>query len=420
MTYRISCDKKILEGTVRLPGSKSISNRVLIIEKLTGERLRKQNLSEANDTVELQNALQIKSNEVQAGEGGTTFRFLTALLSFLQGEWLLKAEGSMRKRTVTELVDALSQLGAEIEYEEKEGFPPLKIIGGKLSGRKLKINSNISSQFISSLLLIGPYLPKGLELTLQGETVSASYITMTIQLMDYFGVTVEQQNNKLIVPKGNYQIKPIHIESDWSAASYWYELASLSESAILILKGLTKESLQGDSVVEAMFQSMQVVSTFKSREVQLTKLTEQQLSLFETSSEDIQNRKFTFNLSSVPDLFPALVVLCAAKGWEAVFTGVAHLEYKESNRLKIFKKELKQMGVTLKTDSEGNCLLKGRIKQGNYSVNTHNDHRVAMAFAPLAVTLGTIDIHNPEVVNKSYPQFWNELKKIGFKISEVQ
>lgn len=419
MTYRISCDKKILEGTVYLPGSKSISNRILIMEKLTGKKWRKQNLSGANDTVELQKALQIKSNEVQAGEGGTTFRFLTALLSLLQGEWLLRAEGSMKRRTVTELVDALCYLGADIEYEGKEGFPPLKIIGGKLKGGKLKMNSNISSQFISALLLVGPYLPKGLELTLQGETVSASYIAMTIQLMDYFGVTVEQQNNKLIVPKGSYHAKPIHIESDWSAASYWYELAGMSENAFITLKGLTKESLQGDAVVEAMFQSMQVVSTFKSHEVQLTKLTEKQLSLFEASSEDFQHRKFAFNLSSTPDLFPALVVLCAAKGWEAAFTGIAHLEHKESNRLEIFQKELKKMGVTLKVESEGNCFIKGKIKQGVYSVNTYNDHRVAMAFAPLAVILGSIDIHNPGVVNKSYPQFWNEFKKLGFKISEV-
>jgi len=419
MTYRISSNRKILEGTVHLPGSKSISNRVLIIEKLIGRKLRKQNLSHANDTVELQNALRLKSGIVQAGEGGTTFRFLTALLSLMQGEWLLKAEGSMKNRTVTELVDALRYLEANIKYEGKEGVPPLKIIGGNLKGGELRINSNISSQFISALLLIGPYLPKGLELTLQGETVSASYILMTIQLMNFFGVTVEYQHDKLIVPKGNYQAKTIHIESDWSAASYWYELACLSDQAFITLKGLTKESLQGDSVIEAMFQSMQVVSTFKSREIQLTKLTEQQLSLFETSSEDIQQRKFIFNLSSTPDLFPALVVLCAAKGWESVFTGIAHLEHKESNRLNIFRKEMKKMGVTLQIENDGKCSLKGKIIQGRYSVHTYNDHRVAMAFAPLAVILGSIDIQNPEVVNKSYPQFWNEFRKLGFDITEV-
>jgi len=418
MVYRIECNNKKLDGTILLPGSKSISNRVLIIEKLTGKKIRKQNLSTAQDTVELQKALQSESAEVPAVDGGTSFRFLTSLLSYLSGEWLLKAGSSMSKRPVTELVNALRFFGAKVTYEKKEGFPPLKITGGTLKGGKLRIKSDVSSQFISSLLLVGPYLSKGLELTLEGETVSSSYIDMTIRLMNYFGVTVEQNNNKLIVLKGNYKARAIHIESDWSAASYWYELACLSEQANITLCDLSKESFQGDAVVESMFQSMQVISTFKSKNVQLTKLSEQQLSLFETSSEDIQHRRFSFNLSSTPDLFPALVVTCAAKGWESCFTGIAHLKYKESNRLKVFQKELKKMGVTLE-EKKNSYFLKGKIKQGNYSVNTYNDHRIAMAFAPLAVTLGSITIQNPEVVNKSYPGYWNEIKKLGIEIQEI-
>ncbi len=416
MIYRIRKKDKTLKGTIRLTPSKSISNRLLIIQSLCEEKFKIHNLATANDTSLLQRLLNSAPGILNAEDGGTTFRFLTAYLSQKPGEWLLTGSDRMKKRPIGILVDALRKLGAEISYTEKEKFPPLKISGKKFAGGEIEIDGSISSQFISALLLIAPTLENGLKLKLIGEISSYSYIEMTLKLMNVFGIQYSWNENIVSIAHQQYKPSAIFVEKDWSAASYWFEMAAMSDDVDLMIKGLQQNSIQGDSVISEIMKQFGVETEFVKEGIRLTK-----------KSFFYLPEKFSFDFIPYPDLVQAMAVTCAVLGVAGEFTGVKSLRIKETDRLAALQTELKRIGVK--------CgILDFGFEISNYSnvhrpssnlqfptsiFRTYNDHRMALSFAPLAIKLGEVEIENPEVVRKSYPEFWDDLRSVGFEISEI-
>jgi 3-phosphoshikimate 1-carboxyvinyltransferase len=409
MIYRISKKNKILEGRLSLTPSKSISNRVLIIQSLCQSKFRIENLATANDSILLQKLLNSSSSVMDAGDAGTTFRFLTAYLSQKPGEWLLTGTERMKQRPVGILVDALRNLGADISYIGKENYPPLKIVGKKMSGGEIEMDGSVSSQFVSALLLIAPVIEKGLTLKLVGDISSRPYIEMTLKLMSESGIDYTWNGNTICILPQEYIPSAISVESDWSAASYWYEMAALSDEADLILEGVSENSVQGDSAIAEMMKQFGVKTEFIKEGVRLKK-----------KSGTLLPELFAHDFRSNPDLVQTMAVTCAALGIEAVFTGIQNLRIKETDRLISLTEELKRVGVTA-TISDFRFQISDFTLRSPVSVfQTYNDHRMAMAFAPLVLKFREIEIENPEVVKKSYPEFWNDLEKVGFEIEEVQ
>jgi 3-phosphoshikimate 1-carboxyvinyltransferase len=344
---------------------------------------------------------------VDAKDAGTTFRFLTAYLSQKKGEWILTGTERMKERPIGILVDALRQLGAEITYAEKENFPPLKIKGRKLHGRELSIDGGVSSQYISALLMIAPTLEGGLKLKLTGEILSRPYIEMTLRLMHHFGIQYKWNENEIEIEQQYYIAKDFSVEADWSAASYWYELVALSDDADVLLKGLNKDSLQGDAVITEIMRQFGVQTEFITEGVRLTK----------NSLSVLPPQSFFYNFQSCPDLAQTLAVTCAALGVKAELSGVKNLRIKETDRLNALQSELKRIGV----DSESSSFIfhlssLSSLKTPNSPFQTYHDHRMAMCLAPLALKFGEIEIENSEVVKKSYPDFWKDLASVGFEI----
>lgn len=402
----------VVKGTITLNSSKSIANRVLIIRALCKDSFDIQNLSNADDTVLLNNLLASDSSTLDAGAGGTTFRFLTAFLSTREGrEVALTGSERMQQRPIRLLVDALRQLGADITYLNNDGFPPLRIKGTSLKGGKVAIPADTSSQYISALMMIGPLLRDGLELHLTGEIVSLPYITMTIRIMQYFGAEVVMNGNVINVKEGEYQSKPFFVEADWSAASYFYAIAALSSDADITLHGLDKDSVQGDAVISEIM-SPWVETVFEHQSVRLRKV----------KGADVGDL-FQYDFIQCPDLAQTVVAALAFKGINARLHGLKTLLIKETDRVNALHQELNKYGATFSSSGTDEWFLNADAlssKQDSIPlIHTYEDHRMAMAFAPLSLVTGVMHIDEPNVVTKSYPAYWNDLRSLGFKVSEA-
>lgn len=388
--------------TTRLPASKSLSNRALIINALAGSTSRLVNLSDANDTVLMKKLLESSEMRLDAEDAGTTMRFLTAYMATRQGTRILTGTERMKQRPIGILTRALKQLGAGIRHLGVDGFPPLEITGlKKQRADGLTIRSDISSQFISALMMIGPALPMGLTLHLEGRVGSRPYIDMTTSLMRHFGASVNLTAKKVEVSPGGYHPASLNIEPDWSAAGYWFSFTALAESADILLPGLSLQSLQGDRIAEQLFRHLGVVATEEPGGVHLTK---------GTARGDL-----TWDFAPCPDLCQTVAVACAAKGIRGVFSGLESLRIKETDRIRALQTELAKLGAQLVEKRSTWELVPSDALPSSVLIRTYKDHRTAMAFAPLA-TLMEVEIENPSVVNKSYPGYWEDLTTMGFQL----
>ncbi len=400
-----------LAGSVSLAGSKSISNRVLIIRALSGTDFPIYRLANARDTELLESLLSSNAAILDAGAAGTTYRFLTAYLSMQAGTQVLTGTERMKERPIGVLVEALNSLGANIEYLEKQGYPPLKIGPPAQLGisRELSIAAGTSSQYISALLMIAPVLPGGLSLQLEGKIVSRPYIEMTLGLMKYFGVQHTWQGRTIQIPPQTYQPKPFTIEADWSAASYYYAMAALAEVADLTLEGLFPNSLQGDAILPELYEPLGVYTQFTEQGIRLTKAGGDKM------------REFGYDFLRCPDLAQTLATTCAGLGIPGNFQGVETLRIKETDRIKALQQELEKVDVQVhpySNESRIGFTVEGLAHWGVPPlIETYEDHRMAMAFAPFAL-LRPIRIADPAVVSKSYPAFWKDLESLGFLVQK--
>ena len=410
MIYQLKKSDPTIVGDITLDGSKSISNRVLLIKALCQEEFKIARLSTSKDTTTLQQLLTLNEGTYDAGAAGTTFRFMTAYLALQPGTQILTGSERMKQRPVGVLAEALNELGADIRFLEKPGYPPLSIGPGSFgSVDELRIPANISSQFISALLMIAPVLPNGLTLHLEGEIVSRPYIQMTLSLMARFGVDAEWVGPTIKIEKQAYQAKDFTVEADWSAASYYYALAAFSKDLNLHLGGLFENSLQGDSVLAEMMTQFGVNTEYVADGVILTK--------GKSSSVD----SFQWNFINCPDIAQTLAVVCGGLGVDGFFTGLSTLKIKETDRVQALQNELKKVNVNFSETEvrQGvSCQVNGTAQLEEPVFATYEDHRMAMAFAPLAI-FGSITIEEPMVVVKSYPEFYEDFKKLGFTIESV-
>jgi len=412
MNYKLSFSDNVLFGEITLAGSKSISNRVLIIQALSEKKFEIEALANANDTSLLAHLLKSKEEVLDAGPAGTTFRFMTAYLSLFGGKRVLTGSERMKQRPIKVLVDALRHLGASISYLENEGFPPLQITSGSISGnKKIAIPANTSSQYISALLLVAPLLPGGLSLELTGKIVSKPYIEMTLGLLQYFGISHQWENQMIVIPEQAYEAKPFVVEADWSAASYYYSLAALSDQADIYLNGLFENSLQGDSALIEIFQHFGVQTEFTANGIRLIK------------EKTILPDAFYYDFILCPDLAQTLAVVCAGLGINGYFSGLETLRIKETDRIQALENEISKGGCHISLFSSDSLTGKEVFEvSGKFEANktpvfkTYEDHRMAMAFAPLALLL-PIEIEEPNVVIKSYPDFWKDFKQLGLEIN---
>lgn len=416
MRYRITAPSRI-DTTIKLPASKSISNRALIISALAGVKTMPRNISNCDDTEVIVRALRDNPYEIDIKAAGTAMRFMTAYLAVTPGEHVITGTERMKHRPIKVLVDALRYLGADIEYIGEEGFPPLKIRGKALDGGSIEIPGDVSSQYVSALLMIAPMLNGGLELHLTGNIISRPYIDLTIHTMHDYGARVEWTDVDTIVtePTG-YREREFIIENDWSGASYWYETLALMgdrESSIRI-PGLIDSSRQGDSGVRYLFSMLGVKTSFEDGIK--TKPTTVTLKAMRSMLP-----KLDFDFSGQPDLTQTLVVTCAAMNIPFHFTGLATLRIKESDRIEVLKREMRKLGFVIREKNNSELLWDGeRCEATMKPIDTYEDHRMAMAFAPAAVKFPGLRINNPEVVTKSYPNFWKDLQQAGFKIEEEE
>ena len=401
-------------SSIKITGSKSETNRLLLLQALYPDLIL-ENTSNSDDSEVMQKALNSQftihnSQLVDVHHAGTAMRFLTAYFSIQEGkEVVLTGSSRMKERPIKILVDALNQLGAEISYEENEGFPPIKIIGKKLIQNKVSLPANVSSQYISALLLIAPKLENGLELTLEGEITSVPYIKMTLTLLNEIGVKTSFVGNKISVkPQFTIHNSQFTIESDWSSASYWYSIVALSEIDFQVtLSSYKKNSLQGDSALANIYQDFGVETVFnEDNSITITKTKNHQLSIV------------NYQLNNCPDIAQTIAVTCFGLGIGCHLTGLHTLKIKETDRLEALKTELTKLGATISVTNESLTLEASNHINENIAIDTYQDHRMAMAFAPLALKI-SLTINQAEVVSKSYPDFWEDLKIIGIVGSEV-
>ncbi len=384
-----------------------------MIRALCGEHFEIKNLSPSGDTRLMQELLESESETLDAGDAGTTFRFLTAWLATQEGSRILTGSNRMQQRPIGPLAEALKKLGAEVEYLGKNNYPPLRISRTKNLGHTdaLSIPANISSQYISALLMIAPSLPRGLNLKLEGRPVSAPYFEMTLQMMEYFGVEHSWQGDTIRVAAQKYRARPFVVAADWSAASYYYAMAAFSEKCDLKLYGLSDRSRQGDSVLAQMMEQFGVKTSFRNGYAHLKKTAKAKSS-------------FEWDFLPCPDLAQTLAVVCGGLGVAGLFAGLDTLRIKETDRIAALQTELAKIQVSLsklslnlfkKIDGESYGIEGKATFNGLPIFDTYRDHRMAMAFAPLAM-LGAVKIKQPEVVEKSYPNFWEDLRQLGFVI----
>ncbi len=399
-----------LQSNIKITGSKSETNRLLLLQALY-PNITLENTSNSDDSEVMQKALKGNEEIVDIHHAGTAMRFLTAYFATQEGKKItLTGSPRMKERPIKILVDALRQLGAKIEYAENEGFPPIKIIGQKLTQSKVSLPANVSSQYISALLLIASKLENGIELTLEGEITSVPYIKMTLALLNEIGVTTSFIGNTIIV---NSQFT-IHnsqftIESDWSSASYYYSIVALSEIGTQItLSSYKEKSLQGDSALVEIYKNLGVETIFQNNSILLQK------------SATCNLQPAIFDLNSSPDIAQTIVATCFGLGMGCHLTGLHTLKIKETDRLEASRIELTKLGATISVTNDSLTLQSSEtnVVARNEVIATYNDHRMAMAFAPLAIKIPII-IQNAEVVSKSYPDFWADLKSIGFQIAEI-
>ena len=376
-----------------------------------------ENLSDCDDTKVIIRALSHRPEVIDIKAAGTAMRFMTAYLSVTEGEHTITGTERMKHRPIGVLVDALRYLGAEIEYAGEKGFPPLRIRGRQLEGGRLEIPGNVSSQYISALLMIAPVLSKGLEMKLTGGIVSRPYIDLTLHLMHQFGVSAEWTDiDSITVKPQPYRQCPYTIENDWTAASYWYEVLALTDElgAKVVLPGMMDGSRQGDSAVRYIFSLLGIKTAFADREAD--RLTDATL----TRHSCMLNR-MDYDFTNQPDLAQTLIATCPVLGIPFHFTGLGSLRIKETDRIEAMKTEMEKLGYILHADSGTELSWEGdRCEPAAQPViDTYEDHRMAMSFAPLAIRLGRIGINHPEVVSKSYPHYWNDLRKAGFHIVQT-
>ncbi|MDR2691330.1 MAG: 3-phosphoshikimate 1-carboxyvinyltransferase [Dysgonamonadaceae bacterium] len=405
--YTIRPPKKIT-ASILLPASKSISNRALILKALSNSVFPVENLSCSDDTQVMLKALESGDAVVNIGAAGTAMRFLTAYFSQCRGYRMITGSERMKNRPIRILAEALRQTGAEINYPEKEGFPPLQIAGRKLRGGEIVLDGSVSSQYLSALMMVAPAMEKGLTVRLEGNIISRPYINMTLRLMELFGVKTFWEGNIIRIAPQIYTARPFKVESDWSAASYWYETAALAQgNSEIELSGLEKNSLQGDSKAAEIFENLGIKTDFlPSGNVHLTRLP----------TDEIRLERFQYNFVNEPDLAQTLAVTCCLSEIPFRFSGLQSLKIKETDRISALQNELKKLGCLVKSPADGLLEWGGERcePEPDPVISTYEDHRMAMAFAPVCLKTGKIRIREPEVVSKSYPGFWNDLEKAGY------
>jgi 3-phosphoshikimate 1-carboxyvinyltransferase len=411
MALKLSTSILHSSSKITITGSKSESNRMLVLQALFDSFII-ENLSNSDDTQVLQKALASKEEIINIHHAGTAMRFLTAYLAIQENKTrVLTGSSRMKERPIGVLVDALKSLGADISYKEKEGFPPLLIKGKELIKNRVELKANVSSQYISALLLIAPILKNGLQLTLIGEVTSVPYINMTLSLLNDLGVETKFINNVINVKPFKNNIdslvsKTFVVESDWSSASYFYSIIALSDIGTTIeLSSYKENSLQGDAVLAAIYNEFGVNTKFNTNTIQLTKVA-------------IGSGDKSFNLKNSPDIAQTIVVTAFAMGLSCDLQGLHTLRIKETDRLEALKIELRKFGADIIV-TENSLHLKRTLEiKLDVCVDTYQDHRMAMAFAPLALKTNLV-INNSEVVSKSYPEFWNDLKTVGIQINKI-
>ncbi len=389
-----------LQLVINLPASKSISNRALILNALAYSPYDVENLSDCDDTKVTVKALDSNDTTFDIGAAGTAMRFLTAFLSKTVGEWVITGSERMKNRPIRLLVDALNSLGARIEYVDKDGFPPLRIYGSALQGGEIRLNGGVSSQYISALMMIAPYMMNGLRIVLEGNIISRPYILMTMEMMKEYGAELSFEENVIEIPAQNYEAVEFKVESDWSAASYWYEVLSIVGEGQIFLRGLNEMSYQGDSKVADLYKQLGVKTSYLSDGVLLT-----------PSNELVSEFKYDF--IDQPDLAQTFAVTCCLKSIPFEFSGLQSLKIKETDRIAALINELAKLGFVVFEPFEGGLAWKGERSESSteISISTYEDHRMAMAFAPAAL-LFDLTIEHPEVVSKSYPSFWSDFGKL--------
>ncbi len=394
--------EKTIAGNIKITGSKSESNRLLVLQQFY-PNLKIENLSNSDDSKLMQQALSSNSKEINIGHAGTAMRFLTAYFSVKENsEIVLTGSHRMKNRPIKILVDALKELGANIEYLEKEGYAPLKIVGKQLEKGIIEIEGSVSSQYISALLLIAPTLKNGLQLKFKGKVTSIPYIKMTLKLLEELSIEYTWEESVITVkPKSVIEERKIIVESDWSSASYYYSLVALSPNSEVTLSSYKKESLQGDSVLDNIYESLGVQTIYHNNSITL-----------KNTGNLNTSKLLNLNLVSAPDIAQTIVVTCFGLGMECYLTGLHTLKIKETDRLVALKNEIEKLGGEVIITNETLQLKKSERIIENVSISTYDDHRMAMAFAPLATKV-SIQIEEANVVSKSYPTFWKDFGKVS-------
>lgn len=396
-----------LRTAIQLPASKSMSNRALILNALSMSSYPIRNLSDCEDTQVLIDVFNSQSNQFDIKAAGTAMRFLTAFLAGMEGEWIIKGSKRMHERPIYPLVETLEAVGAEINYLEKEGYPPLQIKGKRLKGGEVYLSGSISSQFISALLMIAPIMENGLVMHIENEIVSKPYIHLTLSMMEKCGVQAKWDGNDITVKPQAYNAVEFVVEPDWTAASYWYEMVSLIPGAEVTLKGLGRNSLQGDSNVTNLFGDLGVTTEFVPEGIIIRNTKK-------------RTKKFFHDFVNEPDLAQTFAATCCFMGKPFLFSGIQSLKIKETDRVAALINELKKLGYLLNETEIGMLEWDGErcLPEKEPALDTYDDHRMAMSLAPGAIVTGSLIINNPKVVSKSYPDFWDDLKQAGFTIEE--
>ena len=417
MQYTITAPQTI-NATIALPASKSISNRALIIHALSCGDILPQNLSVCDDTEVIIDAMQRHPYEIDIKGAGTAMRFLTAFLATQPGEHVITGTDRMKQRPIGILVNALRYLGADIEYLGEEGYPPLRIKGRTLEGGYIEVAGNISSQYISALLMIAPTLKNGLQLRITDGAISRPYIDLTLWMMREFGADADWSDMETVkVNPHPYNQHKYLIESDWSASSYWYEMMALTDDteSQLMFEGLMDASKQGDSIVKYIYSLMGVKTRFAER------ADNDAMPTVTLNKQHCMLPRLDYDFISAPDLAQTVVVTCALLDIPFKFTGLASLKIKETDRIEALKRELRKLGYVLRDENNDTLIWDGATCEPTFEpIDTYEDHRMAMAFAPAAIKFPGLRINDPYVVTKSYPQFWDDLESAGWTIEKIK
>jgi 3-phosphoshikimate 1-carboxyvinyltransferase len=415
---KITSHSSSINTQIKLGGSKSISNRVLLIRALSGQSFDIENISESDDSIAMHKILHQTEGPFDAGHAGTTFRFLTAYFAFKQGTQIMTGSERMQQRPIKALVEALNDLGADIAYQANEGYPPLIIKSPRQEiKRAVSVKADVSSQYLSALLMLGPTLPNGIELTLVGDLVSKPYLMMTLTMMQHFGVNHTWVDNTITIEPQAYEAKPYFVEADWSSASYLYSWAALSDEANIEVTGLFKNSMQGDSAIASIAENFGVVTTdLGHNKMHISK-----------QKNAVKKSFIEYDFIEQPDIAQTVFAMCAGSGVSGLFTGLQTLYIKETDRIKAFQNELAKVNVFLtkvppqfkKKDTREFFMIEGSIAYDEPPVfDTYHDHRMAMALAPLARVKPVI-INEANVVTKSYPLYWEDVRKYGCTVEEI-